>query len=96
MLECVVAGCNANEKFLRSGSLYLMDVVAGDGRPRKKMVWLCADCSRRYMVETWRPAGEQIQARRVPAPFVVAEAAAAGNVVMMKAIPETKHVRSAA
>ena len=63
MLECAIPKCSGREKFLRSGTLHLADVVQGDGSIAQKMIWLCEECTQRYTVQTWRPPGEQIHPR---------------------------------
>lgn len=63
MLECAIPQCEGREKFLRSGTLHLVDCKGSDGAIGKKMVWLCALCTQQYIVQTWRPAGEQIRPR---------------------------------
>ncbi len=63
MLECAIPGCCGREKFLRSGTLHLIDMVQEDGSTAKKMVWLCAKCTSLYTVQTWRAPGEQIRPR---------------------------------
>lgn len=72
MLECAVSGCGAQEKFLRSGTLHLLDIPRDDKTVVKRMVWLCDSCSRKYMVQTWRKPGEQICQRR-PGPMFIVE-----------------------
>lgn len=64
MLECVIPGCDVHERLLRSGTLHLLDVVTADQRVVRKMVWMCAGCTKKYVVQIWRPAGEQIQLRK--------------------------------
>ena len=64
MLECAIPKCCGREKFLRSGTLNLVDVVGEDGSVAKKMIWLCGGCTQgRYTVQTWRALGEQIRLR---------------------------------
>lgn len=63
MLECAIPTCCRCEKFFRSGTLHLMDTVREDGTVVKKMIWLCAECTRRYVVQGWRAPGEQIRLR---------------------------------
>lgn len=63
MLECVIPKCPGREKFLRSGTLHLADVVREDGSIAQKIIWLCDECTQRYTVQTWRPPGEQIRPR---------------------------------
>ena len=63
MLECAIPKCGNREKFLRSGSLDLIESERENGRVAKEMIWLCASCTSQYTVQTWRPAGEQIRRR---------------------------------
>ena len=63
MLECAIPECRGRERFLRSGTLHLVDVVREDGSIAKRMIWLCDGCTSRYVVQTWRPPGEQIRPR---------------------------------
>lgn len=71
MLECAIPQCEGREKFLRSGTLHLIDCNRGDGVIGKKMIWLCARCTQEYTVQTWRPVGEQIRPRaNIPVEFV--------------------------
>ena len=71
MLNCAVPGCSATQAALHSGRLHLIDtpVEAGSPQSRKKYVWLCAECSETYVVQTWRAAGEQIR-RKMPQPVL--------------------------
>jgi len=65
MLHCAVPGCNVQEKYLRAGSLHMVDLlVEGEATPR--IVWFCHGCTASHTVQTWRPAGEQIQPRVRP------------------------------
>lgn len=63
MLECAIPKCSGREKFLRSGTLHLADVVREDGSIAQKIIWLCDECTQQYTVQTWRPPGEQIRPR---------------------------------
>ena len=63
MLECAIPKCCGHDKFLRSGTLHLADIVQKDGSVTQKMIWLCGECTKRYTVQTWRPPGEQIRPR---------------------------------
>lgn len=63
MLECAIPNCCGHDKFLRSGTLHLADIVQKDGSVAQKMIWLCDECTQRYTVQTWRPPGEQIRPR---------------------------------
>ena len=47
----------------------MIDVVRECGDAGKKMVWLCAGCSKKYVVQTWREAGQQIRPRQ-PRPLL--------------------------
>lgn len=81
MLDCAMSGCDAHEQTLRSGSLHLLDVPTAENRFVKRIVWLCPDCSRKYVVQTWRAPGQQIQLReakrsRLPASMLPARCVA--------------------
>ena len=65
MLHCAVPGCNVQEKYLRAGSLHTVDLLV-EGKATPRIVWFCHDCSASHTVQTWRPAGEQIQPRMQP------------------------------
>ena len=69
-MRCGNSDCRAEAMYLRSGSLYYIDMRdAGSacGNGRKQLIWLCAECSQHYKVETWRPAGQQLQHQDEPA-----------------------------
>jgi hypothetical protein len=63
-MRCANPGCVQEAIYFRSGSLHWIDVRGRNSEkptPRRQMIWLCAECSRCYVVETWRPAGEQVR-----------------------------------
>lgn len=65
-MRCANPICNAEALYFRSGSLHWVDATTFYGEeqmPRMQMIWLCAECSRFYVVETWRPAGQQVRRR---------------------------------
>lgn len=66
-MRCANPGCQVEVLYFRSGSLHWIDTPAQlDGSPPRRairLIWLCAVCSRSLVVETWRPAGEQIRCR---------------------------------
>ena len=62
MLNCAVPGCHVREKYLRSGSLHLLDVLVGE-EVTTNIVWFCHECTSKYTVQTWRSPGEQIRRR---------------------------------
>jgi hypothetical protein len=69
MLICAVPECSSSQRALHSGNLHLIDTPidgaeAGSPQSRKKYVWLCSECSKTHVVQTWRPAGEQIRHRK--------------------------------
>lgn len=70
-MQCENPECKAEAMYMRSGSLYYIDLreIAGAvrGAERKRLIWLCGDCSQHYRVETWRPAGQQLQHDDAPA-----------------------------
>lgn len=73
MLKCAIPKCCSREKSLRSGTIHLADVPRNDGSASKRMIWLCDACSRRFCVQSWRPAGEQIRPRSHHAGLTLAD-----------------------
>ena len=66
-MQCANPVCRVESLYFRSGSLHAIDrfdrsgVRAGErGR---HVIWLCAKCSPCFVVETWRPPGQQMQPR---------------------------------
>jgi len=68
-MRCANSLCRTETKYFRGGSLHCIDRCdQGEGRAsgdHRQLVWLCPDCSRSFVVETWRPPGHQLIARRV-------------------------------
>jgi transposase-like protein len=65
-MHCAGLNCLEEAHYFRCGSLHWVDTserVAEKPTATKHMIWLCAECSRRYVVETWRPAGQQVRSR---------------------------------
>lgn len=64
-MRCANPECQAETLYFRSGSLYWVD------NPQQStgvqfcratlLIWLCAQCSRKLVVETWRPVGQQLR-----------------------------------
>lgn len=66
-MRCANPQCEAEAAYLRSGSLHWIDDPPSAGNPRHgHFVWLCEVCASAFVVETWRPPGEQL--RRMPQP----------------------------
>lgn len=67
-MRCANPACRAESLYFRSGSLYWInfmnpkDPCAGD-EGAQKLIWLCSDCSSQFIVQTWRPPGQQIRQR---------------------------------
>lgn len=64
-MRCANPDCDVEAMYFRSGSLYWVDgYVQPAGAPRRRrarLIWLCEECSRRLVVETWRPEGQQVR-----------------------------------
>lgn len=67
-MQCANPLCHAESKYFRSGSLHSINYVdqteMNDNRGQQRLIWLCGDCSRRFVVETWRPPGQQLRLHR--------------------------------
>lgn len=65
VMRCANPDCDVEAMYFRSGSLYWVDgFVQTAGAPRRgkaRLIWLCGECSKKVVVETWRPAGEQVR-----------------------------------
>lgn len=64
-MRCANPGCQAEAIYFRSGSLHWIDKLpqlAGAPQIRAtRLIWLCDECSRNLVVQTWRPAGQQLR-----------------------------------
>lgn len=80
-MRCANPQCQVESNYLRDGGLYAIDEVRPDNRPQRRFIWLCPRCCEDFVVETWRPAGQQLLMKmpppdvtslpaRVPAPHV--------------------------
>jgi hypothetical protein len=68
-MQCANPLCRAESIYFRSGSLHAIDRfehydLGVKGR-EQSVIWLCAKCSPCFVVETWRPPGQQMQPRVV-------------------------------
>ncbi len=69
-MKCANSKCGAEALYFRSGSLHWIDAkeeYGNDGGQRP--VWLCSECSEIYVVQPWRPAGEQLRLRAAARPI---------------------------
>jgi hypothetical protein len=67
-MRCANPLCQNESAYFRSGSLHCVDrnaVQSLSNSPDRQVVWLCRDCSSRWTIEGWRPAGQQFQPRRL-------------------------------
>jgi hypothetical protein len=66
-MKCANPACSAETLYLRSGSIYAVDFLAGAGNAgecqiiQRRVIWLCDACAGQFTVETWRPPGEQVR-----------------------------------
>lgn len=60
-MRCANPPCQVESSYLRSGSLYCIDEVLGPASVRRRFIWLCGTCAPRFVVETWRPPGQQLR-----------------------------------
>jgi hypothetical protein len=75
-MKCANPVCGFESLYFRSGSLHyinsdntIRDNVATAPR---KLIWLCRDCTSLWSVETWRPPGQQLRLRNLPAKHITA------------------------
>ena len=67
-MKCANFLCSSEELYFRSGTLHAIDCeaaefVADQRVVRQKVIWLCDQCSQDFIVDTWRPPGQQLHAR---------------------------------
>jgi hypothetical protein len=69
-MKCAIPSCGLESLYFRSGSLHCVDCIdsiQNDAGPAKrKLIWLCRECTALWVVETWRPPGEQLRRRPLP------------------------------
>lgn len=69
-MRCANPGCSAETLYLRSGSIFAADFLAGAENAgecqiiQRRVIWLCHACSGLFAVETWRPPGQQVRPSR--------------------------------
>jgi len=61
-MHCANPECSMESDYLRSGTLYWIEDLAPEGEERRgRYIWLCSGCSARFVVQSWRPPGQQLQ-----------------------------------
>lgn len=67
-MTCANRACQAETLYFRKGSLHWIDREDSDQRNpclrETRPVWLCEECSRKFVIQLWRAPGFQIQPRR--------------------------------
>lgn len=59
-MYCANPDCRVESAYLRGGRLHWIEESRGHGK-RGRFIWLCSTCAPKFVVETWRPAGQQLQ-----------------------------------
>jgi hypothetical protein len=57
-MHCANPQCRVESAYLRSGGLY---EIHEDANGRVRFLWLCGRCASQFVVESWRPAGQQLR-----------------------------------
>ena len=61
-MRCANPKCHRESHYLRDGRLYSIDETnPHTGRSQRRFIWLCSTCAPSFVVETWRPPGEQLR-----------------------------------
>jgi ribosomal protein L37AE/L43A len=63
-MRCANPLCKTESNYFRAGSLHCID-CSEQSEGERRVIWLCPDCSARMTVQTWRPAGQQMQPRHL-------------------------------
>ncbi len=74
-MKCANPLCEHEELYFRSGTLHSIDCapaeyLANGHVVRQKVIWLCEECSGKFIVNTWRAPGEQLQLRERKRPWI--------------------------
>lgn len=82
-MRCANQTCSSESLYLRDGGLYWINPDRDEywcpqEERTRKIVWLCRECSKHFVVETWRPPGEQIRSRESEGAGAELECAMAG------------------
>lgn len=71
-MQCANPMCDVETLYFRCGSLHTIDYFerseAGDLDVKRRIIWLCGECSPRFAVEVWRPPGQQLRSQLVAMP----------------------------
>lgn len=65
-MKCANSECRVEADYFRNGSVHWIDDPGkdeGEGTIQRA-IWLCAECTEIYVVDSWRPPGEQLRLRR--------------------------------
>ena len=67
-MRCANEFCTSESLYLRDGGLYWInpdrdECWCSQDERKRKIIWLCRECSKHFVVETWRPPGAQIRPR---------------------------------
>lgn len=65
-MKCANPECRVEANYFRDGSVHWIDDPGKDEGERiiQRAIWLCAECTEIYVVDCWRPPGEQLRLRR--------------------------------
>jgi hypothetical protein len=73
-MRCANPECRTESNYFRGGALGWIDADRGDGVAEKgRFVWLCATCVQEFVIERWRPPGQQLRRRWTTEPRLVAK-----------------------
>lgn len=70
-MRCANSECHEESQYLRGGALYWVDSDPESGGVTKgRFIWLCARCVEEFVIERWRPPGQQLRRRWSTAPVL--------------------------
>lgn len=70
-MRCANPECRMESAYLRSGTLHWIEEQRVDaGEKRGRFIWLCSICAPKFVVQSWRPPGQQLQPLAVQQPAI--------------------------
>ena len=63
-MRCANTECRIESAYLRGGSLHwIEEAVSAISGSRGRFIWLCDRCAPMFVVQSWRPPGQQLRSR---------------------------------
>jgi hypothetical protein len=75
-MRCANPECRTESNYFRGGALgWIDDNLGEDAVVKGRFIWLCPACVQEFVIERWRPPGEQLRRRWAAEPALRARQA---------------------